>query len=178
MADICALKSKDGLEVITQKISRIIDELKNNNSTTSSSALCENGSQKQYMETIVTQWSELIDINNWNAWTYGLLSSGQPSITSERLEQLSQTITYLMGRVWDVNFPEVNKAFKNFLSILNDFYQLFTRRAINESGMMIFQKFYKNADNYNEAHMQYEFEVYLIEDLIIELTRATNYICD
>lgn len=178
LADIYALKSKDGLSVIAKNISSIIDELKSDNSATSKFALSKNRSQKQYMETIVTQWSELIDINNWNSWTYGLLSFGQPSITSEKLEQLNQAIKYLMGRVWDDNFPEVNRAFKNFLSILNDFYQLFIQRAINESGIMVFQKFYKYADNYNEAHMQYEFEVYLIEDLIIELTRATNYICD
>ena len=123
LADIYALKSKDGLSVIAKNISSIIDELKSDNSATSKFALSKNRSQKQYMETIVTQWSELIDINNWNSWTYGLLSFGQPSITSEKLEQLNQAIKYLMGRVWDDNFPEVNRAFKNFLSILNDFYQ-------------------------------------------------------
>lgn len=176
-ADMYALDSKEGVSVITEKILSIITELKNDGNS-SIPILEKNNAKRQYMETIVTPWSEMIDINNWNSWTYGLLSSGQPTLSSEKLEQLNKTIKYLMGRIWDENFDEVNKAFINFLSVLQDLYLSFTQRASEEFGTMVFQKFYKNASDYEQAHKQYEFEVYLIEDLVIELTRAANYICD
>ena len=176
-ADMYALDSKEGVSVITEKILSIITELKNDGNS-SIPILEKNNAKRQYMETIVTPWSEMIDINNWNSWTYGLLSSGQPTLSSEKLEQLNKTIKYLMGRIWDENFAEVNKAFINFLSVLQDLYLSFTQRASEEFGTMVFQKFYKNASDYEQAHKQYEFEVYLIEDLVIELTRAANYICD
>ena len=53
LADIYALKSKDGLSVIAKNISSIIDELKSDNSATSKFALSKNRSQKQYMESIM-----------------------------------------------------------------------------------------------------------------------------
>lgn len=65
---------------------------------------------------------------------------------------------------------------------MQDFLNLFKEYA-KESGEWYYtEKFYKlkwhkDQEVYRRLSKQYTFHVLLVEDLVIELTRATNYIC-
>lgn len=181
LADICAINNTKDFSEISKNILDIVNALKNDTGDINNEIIALNNREekkKQYLENIIFPWCKLVDIENWDVWTSHLMSSGQPHISEQMLNSLDKTIEWLMTRIWCEDFSELNNAFYNFHRVLKDFYDLFIKRARNEYGDFYFHKFYKNEVDYGKSLMQYEYEVYLIEDLILELTRAANYICD
>lgn len=98
-------------------------------------------------------------------------------------EQLDDLRSWLFSRIWPRRYPELDAAFKNFSSVLEDFYVTFKKHSeeLGDEGL-ITKKFYKipewNPELYSRLSNEYEFNVDLVEDLMLELTRAANYVCD
>lgn len=137
--------------------------------------------EELYM-TYIEKWSNLCELDNWENWTSWLLSAGNTSISIEMEANLQEINTYLFSRVWPTRYPELNDSFENFRKILSDFLSLFHEYSEKKDGEYIIRKFYKIQEWDTERHdrlaKEYEFHVALVEDLILELTRAGNYICD
>lgn len=137
---------------------------------------------EQYAK-IVDTWESLAHVSEWHAWSSHVLSSGQPRMRSEVDRDLQELRTWLLGRVWPGRYPELENAFENFRRVLENFQNCFHRHSQTlGDGSIITEKFYKirewDEKRYDELGRQYEFHVDLVEDLMLELSRAANLICD
>lgn len=132
--------------------------------------------------TYIDKWYRLAEVKNWQSWTSYMLGSGQPKLFYDIDNNLRELKEWLLSRVWPRRYPELEFAFENFRRVLEDLYNLFHEQCEDKHGMYYTSKFY-NIDywdeaKYSELHKKFEFHVYLVEDLVLELTRAANYICD
>ncbi|WP_375724101.1 hypothetical protein LXN10_00980 [Arcobacter sp. KX21116] len=131
--------------------------------------------------TYIDQWVKCIDLDNWKNWTSYLLSADDPSITVEKFNKLDELREWLFSRIWSNRYTELENAFENFRLILQDFLNLFKEHMKKADEWYCTEKFYKlkwhEQDVYDRLSKQYTFHVLLVEDLVVELTRATNYIC-
>ena len=130
----------------------------------------------------IEEWCCLIDINNWEAWSSWVLGCGQPRISIEMIKKLEELKAWLLSRIWPRRYHELESAFENFRWVLEDFYKVFTEHALEKRDMFVTEKFYKidewNSELYSHLHKEFIFHVDLVQDLMFELTRAANYICD
>ena len=133
--------------------------------------------------TYIDTWCELIDIDEWNNWTSFMLGSKHPRIWKKNDENLATLREWLLSRIWPSRYPEIELAFENFRLILEDLYSEFHRYSKDFGDSMLqLEKFYEidrwDEELHHKLFNQYRYQVYLIEDLVVELTRAVNYICD
>lgn len=143
-------------------------------------------SQKQHDDEIysmyIEEWCKMVDIDNWQGWTSFLLGSGQPSTTVEMDQKLHHLKEWILSRVWPKRYEYLELAFENFRRVLESLYRVFHEHSEEKSGVLRVEKFYKidrwDEKLYSKLHKEFEFTVYLVEDLVMELTRAANYICD
>lgn len=132
----------------------------------------------------VDEWVQLAHLDEWTAWSGGVLGSGRPTIRVEVDEDLMILRRWLLGRIWPGRYPSLEKAFGNFSRILQDFQEILRKHLEprGNSDTRFTQKFYQ-IDKWDEALYwtllaQYEFHVDIVSDLMVELTRAANLICD
>jgi hypothetical protein len=92
---------------------------------------------------------------------------------------------WLLGRVWPGTYPMLERAFANFRMVLQDFQNTFRRHAekpTRDSDWLLTVKFYQirewDEERYERLSKAYSFHVALVDDLMLELTRAANLICD
>ncbi|MGW8956966.1 HNH endonuclease [Paenibacillus sp. NPDC055715] len=132
--------------------------------------------------TFIDKWSDLCDLNNWEAWTSWLIGAGGSSISIEMEAKLQGVKTYLFSRIWPTVYPDLKESFENFLEILNDFLSVFHKYSEERNDHYYTERFYSTKEHteekYNDLLNKYKFHVSLVQDLIVELTRAGNYICD
>ena len=142
----------------------------------------------------IDKFIELAEINNWKAWTSHIFFAGQPSILKTNLKKLRELNEYIISRVWFNRYPELVRTLKNFMYISNDFISVFGKyseeQKSNEKlnkleldGTIIWtEKFYKiddwNPEKYQKLSKKYDYHCLLVEDLVLEMTRAANYIFD
>jgi HNH endonuclease len=134
---------------------------------------------------IIDTWERLAHIDEWHGWTSYVLGSGQPRMRAEVFRDLEELRTWLLNRVWPRRYPELESAFENFRRVLQDFHEQFRKHAeavgVNNEVLMT-RKFYRSdkwdEERYERLAKQYDFHVDLVEDLMLELTRAANLIAD
>ena len=133
---------------------------------------------------VVDKWEDLAHVEGWLAWSSHVLSFGQPEMQSDLDRDLRQLRGWLLNRVWPRRYPDLKNAFENFRRVLEDFHECFWKHAepLNDGQTLLTHKFYqiKEWDEglYRKLLKQYEFHVYLVQDLMLELTRAANLVCD
>jgi hypothetical protein len=139
----------------------------------------------EFYADLVDQWEVHADVDNWSNWSsYVLFSGDSPSIAQKIYDNLGTLNALLFNRVWPGRYPDLEKAFKNFRFILSDFQQTFDKHARspeNSKPLIRTEKFYQNEQNHtlrDKVHQEYEFHVDLVQDLMLELSRAANLICD
>jgi hypothetical protein len=135
----------------------------------------------------IDKWVNLAGINEWKGWTSFLFGGGQPQIYVERYNKLRELNEYLLGRPWPKRYPNLELAFKNFRVILNDLLTVFDKysQKIGEGENALYdtEKIYKRLDNWNPPEYKrlgdiFEYQVDLVQDLGLELTRTANFLCD
>ena len=140
----------------------------------------------------VDKFIELAGIDIWKAWTSYIFGDGQPAIYKSRLKKLRELIEFIISRVWYKRYPELEKAFYNFKNISNDFISVFEKYSENtktdknipdkdQNEIMVWtRRFYKidewNPKLYNELGDKYDYHCILVEDLVLEMTRAANHL--
>lgn len=137
---------------------------------------------------IVEEWVQRVELNEWKGWTYGLLNFGQPCIDVEMFKRCKETNSWIFSRIWPGRYPELEKAFHNFRRVLNDLLSVFERHIERneyrgvENPTLWTDKFYRRGYGNPELERRlsddYSFHVGLVQDLTLELTRAANYVCD
>ncbi len=130
----------------------------------------------------VEKWIELSHLNEWQNWSLWLLSHGQPKLPKYIDKDLYRLREWLFSRIWPNRYPELEDAFENFRRVLQDFQNVFHEYSEEAPELYYTKKIY-HIDEWDEKKYQklakkYEFHVDLVEDLMLELTRAANYICD
>ena len=140
--------------------------------------------------TYIEKFIELTDLHNWNNWTSWILGSGE-TIPKEQFESLKKLPDYIISRIWPGRYRTLESAFMNFVRIVNDLMKVYYEYPNERRDGYAIEKFYKNYyydrcrnpkeysyEKEKNALEKYNYHVALIEDLVLELTRAANYICD
>lgn len=131
----------------------------------------------------IDTWSQLADLGNWEGWSSWVLSAGQPSIRVDHFESLETLNKYLLNRFWPRRYPNLENSLANFRLVINDFLPLIRQHAEKvgtEKETHKTKKFYKTNrynDNHKKALNKYNYHVNLVQDLMLELTRAGNRVC-
>lgn len=155
----------------------IIDATQNNNR----SSLLQEDYRDIWMEVIV-QWCKYIDIDNWEIWTSYLLGSGLPRMQIDNGKKLDELRCWMLKRIWPEAIKELKETMLNFYAVLNDFLVLFHEHSKEHGDMYYTEKFYHidhwDTELYDKLLLEFQKHVNLVEDLVLELTRAANYVCD
>lgn len=123
---------------------------------------------------IIYKWCDYIDIDNWYKWTSSLILGFQPNMNISINKKLKELVEWMFVRVWPDSYSEVKMAMLNFFNILDDFLKLFDRYYKKKRNYYIIKTYTESGLNLNA----YTYYIMLIRDLVFELTRAANYICD
>ena len=165
----------------------VLREMKEKHETAVKESFGENELEKQrddllYAD-IVDQWVHLVDLDNWDSWSSSFFSP-EPAISVDQDEQLANLPAWLLGRVWPGRYSSLEHAFHNFRCVLQDFHTTFHKHIDRcDDCWLQMERFYRTAgwlreDVYRRKVDEYEFHQDLVADLMFELTRAANYICD
>ncbi|WP_263840622.1 HNH endonuclease [Salinibacter sp.] len=131
----------------------------------------------------IDEWAQRARIDSWEEWTSSILSHGQPSIRVERFESLETLNQYILNRFWPGRYSDLESSLKNFRLVLNDFLPVMREHAEKigeENEWYETAKFYKRGgfnSNYDSDLSKYNYHVDLVQDLMLELTRAGNRVC-
>lgn len=132
----------------------------------------------EYVEEFVRR----ANLDDWNAWTSGIFSGGQPHIHRDDEQRLDRLSAWLFSRVWPGRYPRLERAFTNFRIVLRDFLNVFADHAETAGDIRTTKKFYQirewDPERYHRLANDYEEHVALVEDLFLEVTRAGNHLCD
>jgi hypothetical protein len=137
--------------------------------------------------TYIDRWTQLVDITNWKAWSSSVLVGGQPQISVVQFENLIELNNYILSRAWPKRYDKIEFAFNNFRVVMDDFINVFSfykeKDGDVDDPLYTTEKFYKkltkwDEEKYNQFLKQFDFHVELVQDLMCEMTRAANYLCD
>lgn len=135
---------------------------------------------EQYAE-MIEQLADRAHFNNWQNWSSFVLSA-DPSINKSVYESLEDTCTWLMSRIWPRRYECLESSLHNFQNVLHEFVNHFSKHLLPDGETLFVDKFYKinewNPERYHRLAAEHEFYVDLLGDLMLELTRAANYVCD
>jgi len=130
----------------------------------------------------VEAWLKSAQIPEWKAWTSHILGGDDPKLWIDVDESLSSLREWIFARIWPRRYPELEDSFENFRRVLQDFQNTFHRYSQKAVDLYYTEKFYHipewDKESYEALSREFIFHVKLIEDLVLELTRAANFICD
>ena len=137
---------------------------------------------EQYADMIDT-WERLAHVDKWRAWSSHVLGAGPPCMSKELDRDLEELRGWLLNRVWPRRYPGLDNAFQNFRLVLEGFQETFRKHAEEVAGNELrTRQFYKipewDEERYELLSKRFDFHVDLVDDLMTELSRAANLICD
>lgn len=134
---------------------------------------------------IIETWARLSHLDNWEDFTFGFLSGDAPVLWKQYRDELDRLHDWLFTRIYPARYPALNDALKNYRLVLHDFRAVFAEHldpASENGNLLQTKKFYKtepyDAPLYDQLLAKFWEHVELLEDLILELTRAANYVCE
>ena len=136
----------------------------------------------------IDRWVIDTHLDAWANWTHPLLAGGTQCVRQDAHDSLQKVCAWLSSRVWPRRYPSVEHAFKNFGMVTTDFLAVFHRHAEWKEWKVpawCTEKFYRRFYGRTSANVlasekalgKFEFHMALVEDLLLELTRAANLIC-
>ena len=137
--------------------------------------------------TYIDKWSELAGIDNWKNWSSYVLSNGQPEISVEQYNKFKELEIYLLSRVWPKRYDIIEFSLMNFKAVLSDFLNVFDkfkhRVGSDDNSWYSTEKIYQRLnvwdnEKYSMLANKFNFQVDIVQDLMCELTRAGNFVCD
>jgi len=130
----------------------------------------------------IEYWERKMKLEQWQAWTSYLASSGQPSLWTEMKVAIEEVGPWLLSRVWPGRYSQVESALSNFRHVAQDLLNVFLEHAEDRGEEWKTEKFYRidewNKERYNQLSRSFDAHVNLVVDLALELTRAANFVCD
>ncbi len=130
----------------------------------------------------IDRWSELALLDGWYSWTAPILRAGSNCISQHVYFNYLELCSWLATRVWLGKFKHLEYAFWNFGRVASDLIFVFDKHSEAHGNMLCTDKFYRNCSPTDWTRRQallkrFEFHVALVEDLVVELTRAGNLVC-
>jgi hypothetical protein len=136
----------------------------------------------EYYAGIIDEFSARAHLDDWRTWSSWVFAAGQPQLDLQVDESLHGTRDWLLSRVWPGRYPQLEDALTNFRLVLQDFQNTFHEHSKKAPDIFYTRKFYQidewNPEKYERLYDEYAFHCSLVEDLMLELTRAGNYACD
>lgn len=137
----------------------------------------------------IERWVKDVDLDNWMDWTSRwIFMSHRPAISYKQLDTFEELDYWLLSRIWPKRYLELEAAFENFRRILLDLVSVHYRHstADEETVYSVTDKSYhwsygsdhQRLNSEEEQRQEYNLHHELLGDLMLELTRAANYICD
>lgn len=130
---------------------------------------------------MLTEWAKRADLDNWKTWTSNLLCP-DPSIKKKRVDQLQSLVEWLLSRPYPGQFPELEDALRNFYLVLHDLLEIFLKHAKPKDDRLVADRFYKldkwDEDLHRRLIKEYEDHISLLKELVLELTRAANWVSE
>jgi len=145
-------------------------------------ARSEHGITRQNMSALAHEWAARAGLDDWSDWTSWLLDV-QPLINAERFRNLRSLGEWLVARLWPDSYLVTKKSMTNYFRVHADFYQYFSHIGHTDGDRLIIRKYQHEVDGwdpprYQRALARFEEESRTVGDLIVELTRAANFVCD
>ncbi|SMD16254.1 hypothetical protein [Pedobacter nyackensis] len=138
----------------------------------------------------IEKFISLSDLNNWQNWTSWILGASE-IFPKQQFDSLQELPDYVVSRIWPGRYQLLESSLINFKNVVNDLMKVYYKYPNERPDGYTVEKFYKlyyrdkfrdDTDWSHEAEedalRRYEYHVALLEDLVLELTRAANYICD
>jgi len=133
----------------------------------------------------IDEWTRRCNLDRWTGWSSFVLGADRPTTTVAMNRQLEELGPWLLGRAWPGRYPAVERAFANFRVVLQDLRNTFlshAERPTPDNEWLVTVKFYQSREwdeeRYQRLGNAYDFHVALVDDLMLELTRAANFICE
>jgi hypothetical protein len=129
-------------------------------------------------------WAERARLDTWWTWTAPVLRFGSHAMSEAVYEAYLDLCTWLATRVWPGKLKDLEAAFDNFREVARDLIYVFGKHASADRAGRILrtEKFYEQFNGFpvqqEKAIAQFNFHTALLGDLVLELTRAANLICD
>jgi hypothetical protein len=131
----------------------------------------------------IDEWAERIQLNDWKLWASDIMCHGLPSLSDERKAALEDVRPWLLSRVWPTRHPQLQVALLNFRVVAQDVCLVFNEHAERTGNRWQTRKFYRSDGDWSQEReskllASFDGHVGLVQDLMLELTRAANYVCD
>lgn len=134
----------------------------------------------------IEEWGCRVRLDDWTGWTASIMRGSTAQISRQFYKDLSHLSDWLFERVWPPTLPSLAEALKNFQHVLSDFLEILGARVNfdGESADLVTSKFLGESEDWLESEEyialanEYKFHLELIFDLLLELTRAGNRVCD
>lgn len=130
------------------------------------------------------EWSQRARLDDWLSYTSWLLMP-TPEVDRGFFEGLKSLRTWLLSRIWPQGHHSVRFALESFMMVINDFVNVFEEHSDQgkrNPGTLRTIAFYKlrehEPEDYERLVRRFKFHVDLIHDLVFEMTRSANYVCD
>jgi hypothetical protein len=122
----------------------------------------------------VDEIEKMADFNNWQNWTFTLMP-GFPKIKKQNFDNLVKLNLYLQGRIYPKKRSSLLKAINQFNEVLECFLRTFEMyKDDSDSEYYEIEQLYRRG--VMSAEKQCLHELWL-EQLVIELTKASNFLC-
>lgn len=135
-----------------------------------------------FYESVVSYIEMMLEFDNWENWTSFVLSADYPTLSEEMAGSIEEIRKDIFSRVWPKSNLKFEETLWNYFQLLSDFSLVFNEHSENKNGYLRVEKYYhikpydwKLADKLLEDYKAY---TKLIRNLILELTRMSNLLCD
>lgn len=123
---------------------------------------------------------EMLDIENFQRWTYPCALGGYTYIGADIYASLCQVPNYIMSRPKHKDYVSWDALMRNLGLLVDDFTMVFSEHfeKLGDDRYTV-ERFYKrhmNNPNYEEDLAAYNEHVWLVSDMLLELARLVNLI--
>lgn len=142
--------------------------------------------EDEYYAEIIQEFAQGVDLDDWSTWTSNLLSEVESEILVDRFNRLAELRKWLFARIWHNRYPELETSLINFRLVLQDLMLTIDKHSTEceFDDLLVYRtpRFYKIPEwddkRYHRLLNQYLEHINLLHDLVYELTRAANFVCD
>jgi hypothetical protein len=140
--------------------------------------------------TYIERFIKLTDLHNWTNWTSWVFGTTE-FFPKEQFDLLKTLPNYIVSRIWPQRYITLEASLINLKNVINDLVNVYYEYPLERSDGYAIERFYRNYyrerfrdensysyENEQIALKKYEYHVALIEDLVLELTRSANFVCD
>ena len=135
----------------------------------------------EVMAGYVEDWAKRIELDVWMYWASGIMCHGLPIIGVAKLSALKDVRQWILSRVWPSGYEPLVAALLNFRLVAQDFCHVFANHSVEVAEEYRTEKFYQQRGEWSQERerillAQFDAHVGLVQDLMVELTRAANLV--